>query len=80
MESFGFAAEPHGDKWLVSPATWIQGEVKCHDLSGFLGSWVMKEQGKFFLGKSSLCPEAMELAHKYATEQIEAEWSNGSSL
>jgi hypothetical protein len=69
MKNFGFAAEPHGDKWLVIPATWIHGEVKCHDISGFLGSWVMKEQGKFFLGKSALCSEAMDLANKYAAKQ-----------
>jgi hypothetical protein len=69
MESLGFVAEPHGDSWLVSPATRAQGEVKCHDLSGFLGSWVMKEQGKFFLGKSAMCMEAMDLAIEYAAKQ-----------
>lgn len=49
-EVYGFVAEPHRDNyWLSSPASKDEnGVIRCHDLSGFLGSWNMKEYGVFF--------------------------------
>ena len=67
-EDFGFVAEPH-KTWLCSPATLdlTTGEITCHDLSGFIGSWKMKEGGKFFpcVTDSTLCPDAMQAAQDF---------------
>lgn len=75
MTVFGFVAEPHKNGYyLVSPATKEGDTIKCHDLSGFLGSWNMKQGGTFFESTSGdcLCPDALSQASEYA-EQINKE-------
>lgn len=69
---FGFVAEPHRNNYyMVSPASQEGEEVMCHDLSGFLGNWKMKDGGVFFLTVSgeTLCKEAMQMADDYAREK-----------
>ena len=68
-KEFGFVSEPHKHSYhLVSPATKIDGEITSHDLSGYLGSWPMKEGGVFFASISgeAICTETMKLANEYA--------------
>lgn len=72
MTTYGFVAEPHrNNTYLVSPATEENGSIRCHDLSGFCGSWEMKTGGKFFPSpdNSSLCSVAMNQANNYAQEK-----------
>ena len=72
MTEYGFAAEPHkNNTWLVSPATREDGQVTCHDLSGFCGSWQMKLGGEFFPSpdNSSLCSVAIHQANNYAQDK-----------
>ena len=73
---YGFVAEPHKNGYyIVSPATQEGSVVRCHDLSGFCGSWDMKEGGVFFEGVSGesvvLCKYAMDAANTYAGEMNE---------
>lgn len=68
-EVYGFVAEPHRNNYyLVSPAAQEGVEVTCYDLSGFLGSWKMKEGGVFFptISGDTLCEQAMNMAYAYA--------------
>lgn len=56
----GYVAEPHRT-WLVSPASKEpDGKVRCHDLSGFLGSWDMRPGGVFFPTLDEACEYATE--------------------
>lgn len=68
---FGFAAEPHKE-WLYSPATKdvTTGKVTCHDPSGFVGSWDMKDGGVFFEqeGGGSYCEKAAKKAGEYCSK------------
>ena len=69
---YGFVVEPHKNGyWLVSAATQEGDKIICHDLSGYLGSWAMKDGGKFFpsVTESSVCGIALEQASKYAQEK-----------
>jgi hypothetical protein len=69
---YGFVVEPHKNGlWLVSPATKEDDAVTCHDLSGFLGSWKMKESGEFIPSVSgeSCCGLTLNLANKLAFER-----------
>jgi hypothetical protein len=71
-EVFGFVAEPHRNNcYFVSAATEEGDKVTCHDLSGFLGSWKMREGGVFFptVSGETLCKEAMQMANDYAREK-----------
>lgn len=68
-EILGFVAEPHKNGfYIVSPATISDGVITCHDPSGFLGSWEMKQGGVFFksISGSCFCNETMSLASEYA--------------
>jgi hypothetical protein len=48
-EIFGFVSEPHRNgEHLVTHAINEDGVVTCHDISGFAGSWKMKDGGVFF--------------------------------
>lgn len=70
---YGFVTEPHKNNyWLVSPATKEGDLIRCHDLSGFLGSWGMKQGGVFFPSpdNDSLCNIAMQEANAFAMEQV----------
>lgn len=70
---YGFVAEPHKNGyWLVSPATKEDDLIRCHDLSGFLGSWNMKQGGVFFPSPTndSLCNVALQEANTFAREKI----------
>lgn len=69
MDIHGFAAEPH-KTWLASPAVEIQGKVTCHDSSGFLGSWEMKDGGVFFASENNIIfdQKAMDKALNYCNE------------
>lgn len=70
MTIYGFVAEPHkGGYYLISPATIEDGVIRCHDLSGFLGSWDAKVGAMFFesIDGSCLCEQAMKLANEYAS-------------
>lgn len=72
---FGFVAEPHRNNvYFVTPACKEDGTVTCHDLSGFLGSWKMREGGVFFptISGDTLCEEAMQMANDYAKEKNSA--------
>lgn len=64
---YGFAVEPH-KSWLVTPATKENGVIRCHDLSGFMGSWDMKQGGIFIesVSGASLCDIALEQANVLA--------------
>lgn len=65
----GFVVEAHKNNYyLVSPATVENDTIICHDISGFLGSWEMKEGGIFFMCKQNkpLCEDTLSLASKYA--------------
>ena len=67
---FGFVAEPHkGGRYLVSPARLCDGLVTCSDLSGFMGSWLMKDGGVFFpsIDNKPLCRQALANANQYAS-------------
>lgn len=69
---FGFVAEPHRNGYyLVSAASQEGDTTVCSDLSGFLGSWKMKEGGVFFptISGETLCKEAMQMANDYAREK-----------
>ncbi len=72
-EVFGFVSEPHkNNKYLVTPATKDgHGEITCHDTSGFLGSWKMKEGGVFFEeeGGGVYCQKALDKANTHAIEK-----------
>lgn len=71
-ELYGFVAEPNRNNcYFVSAATKEGEEVTCHDLSGFLGSWKMREGGIFFptVSGDTLCKEAMQMANDYAMEK-----------
>ena len=68
---FGFAVEKHGPTWFVIPASREEGNItRCHDLSGFAGSWDMKSGGVFFesISGETLCSKTMEVAQTYANE------------
>lgn len=68
----GFVVEPHKNNfWLVSPATKEGDIVTCHDLSGFLGSWKMKENGEFIpsISGQSLCSLTLKAANEIAFER-----------
>ena len=67
---YGFVSEPHGDKWLVTPATKEGDTITCHDVSGFLGSWAMKGGGVFFEeeGGGCFCDIALQKALSHAKE------------
>lgn len=69
-EVYGFVAEPHGGRYIVTPATMENGVIRCHDISGFCGSWDMKAGGVFFPeeGGGALCDIAKAKACKYAKE------------
>lgn len=69
---FGFVAEPHRNNyWLVTPATKEGDSVTCHDCSGFMGSWPMKEGGIFFPCETDnvFCDIAQRKASAYAKEK-----------
>lgn len=69
MKRYGFVAEPH-KSWIASPASEVDGVVTCHDLSGFLGSWKMKNGGVFFPSErnEAMDDEAMKKALEYCKE------------
>lgn len=74
VETFGFAVEFNSESGagFVTPAVSTNGKVRCHDISGFLGSWDMQEGGKFFPGETegtALCPKALEKANACANSQ-----------
>lgn len=64
---FGFAVELH-KTYLVFPAHKEDNIIRCHDLSGFGGSWDMEEGGVFFPQESEdiLCAIALDKATKFA--------------
>ena len=71
VETFGFAVEFRSDvgPGCVTPAVSTAGKTRCHDISGFLGSWDRQKNGKFFPGETegtALCPKALEKANEYA--------------
>lgn len=72
---FGFAVERmRSGTMCVTPATKTGDKVRCHDISGFMGSWDMQEQGVFFPGETPndcLCPVAMQKADEYARSHSE---------
>ena len=50
---YGYVSEPHrGGEHLVINASNENGVIRCHDLSGFMGSWIMKDGGVFFATQS----------------------------
>lgn len=69
MTEFGFAAEKRKSGWFVSPATRENDKILCHDLSGFLGSWEIKE-GVFFKSQNneSLDEVVMKEAQEYCVK------------
>lgn len=69
MERHGFASELHKE-WMASPAIENEGAVTCHDPSGFLGSWKMKDGGVFFASERNepFDGEAMKKALEYCRE------------
>lgn len=71
MEEFGFVAEPHKNGYfLCSPAIMKDGNITVYDLSGFGGSWGMREGGKFFKcpDGDKLCKATMEESSKYCKQ------------
>lgn len=70
---YGFAAEPNGKYWLISPATKSEDGITCHDLAGFLGHWKLKEGGVFFpsISGESLCNATLSKAQEYVNQQKE---------
>lgn len=71
---FGWAVEfnASGGNGFVSAAVKEDnGKIRCHDISGFFGSWDMKSNGKFFetISGQPTCPLALKQANEYAYNQ-----------
>lgn len=71
-EIYGWAVEKVGYQCFISAATKDSetGEVMCHDISGFMGSWKMRKEGVFFptVTGDATCSIALEQASKCAKE------------
>lgn len=69
MTQFGFIAEclPLSRHWVISPATQDSGKVTAHDLSGFMGSWEVRNLYEWFPSETdnATCPVAMKKAQDY---------------
>ena len=75
---FGWVVEKINGQYFISAATkecksgwWADTQKeKCHDISGFMGSWKASKGGVFFqtVSGDATCNIALEQAKKYVDE------------
>lgn len=64
---FGYCIEKYSKTYHVSPATLEESGVRCHDLSGFNGSWLAKPDSLFIFNEENKAFDSskLQLANHY---------------